>query len=526
MAKYSNQRVTNRFGTSPITTVGEVQGWDKVGFERDSKSELFLLAVQNMVSEGAFYEDAKTRDKRYVQLIHAVTQEDAEWMQRFIPWLRQEAYMRTASIVAAAEYVKAGGPNGRKVVDSALQRADEPAEILAYWATEYGYVQNNKTVKKFPAALKRGVADAVRRLYTQRSYIKYGGSQYLDWHMADVIELVRPKPVDETQDALFKYMLDERHHPDKDRRPPDALWQLVLDSSLKRMPESERRGMLTFPEKFKAAAWTWEKVSGWVAPMDKQAWEAIIPTMGYMGLLRNLRNFEEKGVSESTMNEVRTRLTNPAEVARSKQLPGRFLSAFIHTGNLMNKAAIEFALNISLANIPTFPGRTLILVDVSSSMLYNQSGKSKLTYMDTAALFGTALALRSEQADLFAYADYIERVPFTRGASVLPIVDTIRNKRHGGTNTFGALLQVYEPGKHDRIVILTDEQHNYGVGSQVGAMDRINKSVFVHTFNLVGYKMGHAGSGSGNWHTYGGLTDAGFGAMLAVEQFGSGNWPF
>ena len=38
-------------------------------------------------------------------------------MQRFVPWLRNEANMRSAAVVAAAEYVKAGGPHGRNVID-------------------------------------------------------------------------------------------------------------------------------------------------------------------------------------------------------------------------------------------------------------------------------------------------------------------------------------------------------------------------------------------------------------------------
>ena len=35
------------------------------GFARDAKSELFLLAVSNMVSEKAFYESAQDRDERF-----------------------------------------------------------------------------------------------------------------------------------------------------------------------------------------------------------------------------------------------------------------------------------------------------------------------------------------------------------------------------------------------------------------------------------------------------------------------------
>ena len=87
-----------------------------------------------MVAERTFYETAGKRDERFVELIHKVTRNDPEWVQRFVPWLRNEGNMRTAAVVVAAEYVAAGGPEGRKVIASAVARADEPAEILAYWA--------------------------------------------------------------------------------------------------------------------------------------------------------------------------------------------------------------------------------------------------------------------------------------------------------------------------------------------------------------------------------------------------------
>ena len=49
--------------------------------------------------------------------------------------------------------------------------------------------------------------------------------------------------------------------------------------------------------------------------------------MGYMALLRNLRNFIEKGVKEDSIQYVIDRLTNPEQVERSKQFPFRFYSA-------------------------------------------------------------------------------------------------------------------------------------------------------------------------------------------------------
>src|SRR5262245_105056 len=77
------------------------------GYARNAKSELFLLAVSNMVGEDTFYESAADRDDRYRHLVRTVAVEDAGWMLEFITWLRAEGNMRSASVVAAAEAVHA-----------------------------------------------------------------------------------------------------------------------------------------------------------------------------------------------------------------------------------------------------------------------------------------------------------------------------------------------------------------------------------------------------------------------------------
>jgi len=59
-------------------------------------------------------------------------------------------------------------------------------------------------------------------------------------------------------------------------------------------------------------------------------WETLIGNgkLGYMALLRNLRNILEADVSAEAMTQVCATLANRAAVARSKQLPFRFLAAF------------------------------------------------------------------------------------------------------------------------------------------------------------------------------------------------------
>lgn len=212
----------NRAGTRPATRspiTGDTQPTTTTyeggpGWVRDARSEVFLLAVANMVGEDTFYERARDRDDRYGALVRRLACEDAEWTAGFLGWLHgPDANMRTASLVGAAEYVRgrltAAGtrPSGqhetevpgtkawegdhlsysvlsnRHVVASELRRADEPGELLAYWMSKYG--------RAIPKPIKRGIEDAVKRLYDEPRLLKYDTDSH-GFRFGDVIDLVHP----------------------------------------------------------------------------------------------------------------------------------------------------------------------------------------------------------------------------------------------------------------------------------------------------------------------------------------------
>jgi hypothetical protein len=477
------------------------------GFARDAKSELFLLAVTNMVGEASFYEPAGERDERFRSLIAQVVAEDAEWVARFVPYLRDTMQMRSASVVMAAEYVKAGGPHGRGVIDSACSRADEPAEVLGYWASHYG--------RKFPQPVKRGVADACRRLYNERSALRYDG-QSRTWRMADVIELVHPKPTAPWQEALFKYLLDKRHH------DGEANGQLPVISRALRLealaPDARRAALRAEPETLAEAGFSWERLAGWLpGGMDAEAWQAVIPSMGYMALLRNLRNFDQVAVSDEVAAKVAARLSDPEQVAKSRQFPLRFLSAWKATETMRWGQALERALDLSVANVPALGGRTLVLVDVSGSMELWLSDRSAAKRWEAAAIFGLALAKRAAAADLYLFSHQLSHMEVPAGASILRLMGEVRQWVGGGTETGAAIRTAYSG--HDRVVLLTDEQSFYDA-FPLPPIPRL------FTFNLAGYRVGGMPSGQDGRHTFGGLTDAGFRAIELLDRGRDQGWPF
>jgi hypothetical protein len=520
-----NRKTARAQPTSRVTSTGRIlrtfQGGR--GRERDARSELFLLAVANFVSQQTFYETGADRDDRFATLVRELAVTDPEWTAGLLGWLRGEGNLRTASVVGAAEYVKArldagatGGPSNRQVVDSVLRRPDEPGELLAYWTATYG--------RNVPKPVKRGVADSVRRLYSGKSLLKYDTAAK-GYRFGDILNLVHavPDPDKPWQGELFRYALDRRHNPDT-AVPPASNRTLVAHRELMALPVEERRAVVTSEggaERLAAAGMTWEALAGWLqGPMDKAAWEAVIPSMGAMALVRNLRNFDQAGVSDEVAAQVAARISDPAEVARSRQFPFRYLAAYQHAPSLRWAYPLEQALGHSLANVPALPGRTLVLVDRSGSMWGPLSSRSQLNRADAAAIFGTALALRAERADLVQFGTTSAEVRFRKGESVLKILERFGNL--GGTDTTGAVRRHYR--KHDRVLIVTDEQYAY---SHYGdPTEQVPADVPVYTWNLAGYRAGHGPSGKANRHTFGGLSDAAFRMVPLLESARDADWPW
>lgn len=511
--------------TSPVRTTSRraANHHGSAGYVRDPRSELFLLAVANFVTQQTSYEDGRARDDRFATLVRALAVEDPQWTAGLLGWLRGEGNMRTASIVGAAEYVKArldagatDGPSNRQVVDSVLRRADEPGELLAYWTATYG--------RAVPKPVKRGIADAVRRLYSGTSLLKYD-TDSKGFRFGDVLNLVHasPDPAKAWQGELFRYALDRRHNPES-AEVPAGNRTLLAHRALMALPVAERRAAVTAPdgaERLAEAGMTWEALAGWLqGPMDAAAWEAVIPSMGTMALLRNLRNFDRAGVSDAVAERVAAKISDPEAVARSRQFPFRYLAAYQHAPSLRWAYPLEKALGHSLANVPALPGRTLVLVDRSGSMWCPLSDRSQLNRADAAAVFGAALALRAEEATLVQFGTASKEVSYRGGESVLKVLERFENL--GGTFTAEAVRQHY--AGHDRVLIVTDEQATYAHGGDPTAL--VPDTVPIYTWNLAGYRVGHAPSGSANRHTFGGLTDAAFRMVSLIEGGRDAVWPW
>lgn len=529
MSKFNTQTVKAPAGNTPISTRTDTSiptALGAPGYARTDKSELFMLGLANMVGEDTFHELAAARDARYAALARRVAVDDVSWLTRFVRWLRRDIGMRSAPLVAAAEGVRArhsagltGG--GRWLVDAALDRADEPGEILAYWITHYG--------RRLPMATKKGAGDAALRLYRQYQLIKYDTPAHnVRW--ADVLELCHPAgrrggPV---TDALFTYALDRRHGnatvgDGQLRGPDESLAMVRAYEELLRLADGDPQQLLD-ARLLSASGITWNTVlslAGDRVPKVK-LWEALIPLMPLRAQVKNLRNFDEAGVADEYAEFIIGRLGDPEHVRRAKMFPYELLAAYRNTPSDRWKHPLGKAVDASLANLPALRGRTLILVDLSQSMTWKTiSAKSTMQMVDAAVLFGVALAARND-ADLVGFASVSRRHQLTRGASILresALMLAGVGTLGGSTNVAGAVREHYN--RHDRVVIISDEQT-----ADVGVGDLVPPQVPLYGFNLSGYRPAMAEWGTRNRIQLGGLSDAMFQVLPMIERGQHADWPF
>lgn len=520
MARY-NVNVTRTVERGPVKTLSR-DAPDTVTFEgaagwlRDEKSELFLAAVTDL-NESFFYETSGERRDRTRRLVERVAVADPEWVLGLVGWLRGTAGLRSSAVNVAVAAARARtlspGHAGvtRRVVDAAIARADEPAEVLACWVAAYG--------RGVPSAVKRGVGDGVRRTWNEGSVLKWRGKGARGGvDMRDVLNLTHPAP-GVGQAALFEAVL------------ADAYGRAVDDEALPIM--RARRAFLALSRDEQVAALladgstvlrdarlTHEVVSSALGDVPAAVWEVLVPGMGYTALLMNLRRIADAGVDRATISAVNERIGDPDAVRRSGVMPVRFLSAYRYAP-LVFAAALQDAMDVSTRNVPVLPGRSLVLVDCSGSMGFALSERGTLTRMDAAAVFGAALALRGEDVDLVAFGTGSRVVAFRRGDGVLRLAERM-TANMGGTHTRDAVSTHYSG--HDRVVVLTDEQAT-GRWILNRVFASVPEEVHAFTWNLAGYGAGHAATGS-HRHVFGGLSDAGFDLIQRVEAGFAGGWPW
>ncbi len=333
--------------------------------------ELYTAVATAALSDN-FYEGADAGLNRIKELI---AKNDAQFVARLAIYAREQMYLRSEPLVLTVELAKQHNGDGlvAALTERVVQRADEITELLSY------YAQSNrrtdiKQLNKLSKQLQKGLAAAFNK-FDEYQFAKYNRDTNVK--LKDALFLVHPKAKDENQQALFNRIVNA------ELKTPDT-WEVALSAVGRQTFESEAA---------KRAA-------------VKACWEEMIMAnkLGYMALLRNLRNILEAEVNNEALNKACAYLSNEKAVANSKQLPFRFLAAYRELAALKNGLtgkvldALEKAMVYSAANIAGYNENTRVVIaaDMSGSMQTAVSGKSTMQRYEVGLVLAMLLQSRCE----------------------------------------------------------------------------------------------------------------------------------
>lgn len=445
-------------------------------YKQTPKEELAFAALTTFV-ESSYYENKDERLTRIVSLVEKVAKTNPEFVAKLAYYARTQFNMRSIFPVLIGELSKHTSGNGivRRAIAKGTTRVDDLTELASYIGP-----------KEMKTCVKRGIADALNK-YGEYEMAKYKSSGK-SVSLVDLLNLVHPKANNPKTEVAFKKLI---------------------------------KGELKNTD-------TWEaQMSAGKSTKDTFTDLLNDNKLGYMALLRNLRNIAQTGDMALIQKSADT-ISNPHKVKHSKQLPFRFLSAYNAldeidskssmvfekdtAGITLLKKALDTALEISVQNIPLLSGRTMILSDNSGSMSGDGSGASvtsalsKTKTADIANLFATLYWSRADNTLVGLFGDRLITPKLDRTKGIINNFKTIQKEadKCGQSTEEGAFIAFEELIKNktivDRIVVFSDCQLgrtcNFydtkrrradSFNALVTKYREINPSVRIYTVDLKGY---------------------------------------
>lgn len=385
-----------------------------------AQDQLLRSVMSCLLWEDEFYEDGVEIAKRIAELAEKVQPQD---LAAIAIRARTQFKLRHVPLLLLVKLAKTGSGTRilRDTIPHVIRRADELAEFVAlYWKFNPG--------KDISAQMKKGLRDAFANFgdFALAKYDRDGPVK-----LRDVAFLAHVKPKDREQGVTFAKLVNKTFYPASTK---SSGFKVKGKYRLKGEPKLET------PD-------TWE--TNLSAGKDKKAtFERLLrdEKLGYLALLRNLRNMDEAGVDRKLIVEALR-----ARKGAQWVLPFRYVAAARVMPSFVRP--IDYALLQAIDEMPVMPGLTAALVDVSDSMNAKLSAKSDMTRMDAGAALA---AMFPGDVRVFTFSHRLVEVPAHRGMAG---VEAIKGSQpHGGTQLIAAVREVNSRVDYDRIIVISDEQ--------------------------------------------------------------------
>ena len=400
------------------------------------EAKLAQLAATGTLADG-FYSSAETQ---LTDVVLAAKDVDPEWVAKCAVYARQSGAMKDMPALLAAY----------------LTMADPDLSVRVFKRV----IDNGRMLRTFVQIMRSGqvgrasLGSRPKRLV--REWLEQASMAQLmqaatgnDPSLADIVKMVHPAPANAERRAFYGWLIGKPY--DVAALPAE----IAAFEVWKRSPSGE---LPPVPFEWLTAY-----------PLSPEQWGTLANRMGWQALRMNLNTLARNGAFAiaGVTEAVTARLADRQTIARARPMPYQLMVALGQVGDgvpLAVQAALESALEASLAGVPKLEGQVVVCPDVSGSMGspvtgYRKGASSKVRCIDIAALVAAAVLRQNRDARVIPFEVDVVKLKLDPNARVAVNAAKLAGVGGGGTNVSAPLaLLNKERARVDTVVIVSDNE--------------------------------------------------------------------
>lgn len=400
------------------------------------EAKLAQLAATGTLADG-FYSSAETQ---LADVVLAAKDVDPEWVAKCAVYARQSGAMKDMPALLAAY----------------LTMADPDLSVRVFKRV----IDNGRMLRTFVQIMRSGqvgrasLGSRPKRLV--REWLEQASMAQLmqaatgnDPSLADIVKMVHPAPANAERRAFYGWLIGKPY--DVAALPAE----IAEFEAWKRSPSGE---LPQVPFEWLTAY-----------PLSPEQWGVLATRMGWQALRMNLNTLARNGAFAiaGVTEAVAARLADQQTIARVRPMPYQLMVAMGQVGDgvpLAVQAALESALEASLASVPKLEGQVVVCPDVSGSMSspatgYRKGASSKVRCIDIAALVAAAVLRQNRNARVIPFEVDVVKLKLDPNARVAVNAAKLAGVGGGGTNVSAPLaLLNKERARVDTVVIVSDNE--------------------------------------------------------------------
>jgi 60 kDa SS-A/Ro ribonucleoprotein len=270
-----------------------------------------------------------------------------------------------------------------------------------------------------------------------------------DPSLTDIVKMVHPKPKDPSREALFGYFIGREYS-------VEALPDVAR--SFEAYKKGESREVPDVPFQMLTAL-----------ELGTAEWTAIARRAPWQMTRMNLNTFARHGVfGQPGMTElIADRLRDPKAIAKARVFPYQLMVAYTMASanaDIPKEVceALQDAMEIALANVPSIEGRVYVCPDVSGSMSsavtgYRRGATTAVRCIDVAALVAAAVLRKNPRAEVLPFDFDVVNVDLNSRDSVVTNAGKLASIGGGGTNCSAPLARLnHQKTEGDLVIFISD----------------------------------------------------------------------